>query len=246
MAGVPESPQPYGERKIEHTRPWLQKGEESDFTGSRLDHGILRLMLNKPPDKGGQPRGVFAKCVLSRFGLTGAPSGSVAGVPPEAARFPRCSPRLDSYRSCQSEFLTSGSGDLATGRGLGLLNGIPTFRNGGPHARGHPPRPVLGARGWRQRPRGWGSGFPSRALRPPQVTPLTSARCCARPLGTATLDIPLEAAGGGGGGRSTDFWKHGHQCCCQDLGSSPATWQVCLCGSVCPSTAEGTASGRHG
>lgn len=171
MAGVPESPQPYGERKIEHTRPWLQKGEESDFTGSRLDHGILRLMLNKPPDKGGQPRGVFAKCVLSRFGLTGAPSGSVAGVPPKAARFPRCSSRLDPYRSCQSEFLTSGSGDLATRRGLGLLNGIPAFRNGGPHARGHPPRPVLGGSGLDGKTEGVGSGFPSRALRPASGDP---------------------------------------------------------------------------
>lgn len=69
LAGVPESPQPYGERKIEHTRPWLQKGEELGFTPSRLDHGILRIMLNKPPNKGGQLRCVSAKCVLSRLGL---------------------------------------------------------------------------------------------------------------------------------------------------------------------------------
>lgn len=112
LAGGAESPQPYGERKIEPTRLWLQTGGELGVPRSRLNHGILQIMLNKPPDKGGRPGGVFGKCVLSRFGRTGAPRGSAARVPPEVPRFSALPPCLNSCGSCQSEFLTSGSGAL--------------------------------------------------------------------------------------------------------------------------------------
>lgn len=92
LAGVAESLQPYGERKIEHTRPWLQKGEELGFTPSRLNHGILQIMLNKPPNKGSQLRCMFVKCILSRFGLIEAPSCSAARVPVLSLPFFRAAP----------------------------------------------------------------------------------------------------------------------------------------------------------
>ena len=195
LAGVAESPQPYGERKIEPTRLWLQTGGELGFTQSGLDHGILQIMPNKPPNKGGRPSGVFGKCVLSRFGRTGAPRGSAARVPPEAPRFSALLPCLDSCGSCQSEFLPSGSGALGNQASGGTFKWDPSPDKLQPPApKCHRPMPVLRGRGAEFKDKGCGvlgpPVWPPRpAPRPKQHTSRITRWCCARRLGTQILKV---------------------------------------------------------